>query len=126
MKLVYGGNLSDIPKPHRRWFEDKRRKPLVTVTVTRYHGIGQHYYVRISTENNPIWNSDGACWQNAWDDKDARGYDRDRKFDNPLYAKRFIDRFIRMFFPPDRFKHKIDFLGAATRATWFGKYKEGD
>lgn len=100
-----------------------------TAKIAKRHKCRHSYcpnHVRVSVENNPLWNSTGKQWQTAWDDNDARGYDRDRKFDDVLYAKRFADRFLRMFFPKCHFKHKIDFLGAASRRTWFGKYKEGD
>lgn len=71
--FVSGGHLADIPKPHRRRFPlHAIRKQLVAVEIYTWRGItlgAHHYYLDISEEANPIWDSLFCCWRCAWDDK---------------------------------------------------------
>jgi len=71
LRWSHGGHLEEISKPHTRFFPNPYRKRKVTVTISRYYGIGLHYYVSLQEEDNPIWN--GEAWQTAWDDKEGRG-----------------------------------------------------
>lgn len=79
-----GGHLADIPEPHIRKFPNPFVKREVKITISRYYGYGEHYYVSVKEESNPIWN--GSTWVDAWDDKEGKGlddlqlyFDRDEK-----------------------------------------------
>jgi hypothetical protein len=78
--MLVGGHLKDIPKPHRRKFDDKRRRRKVKYDITIFSGIGSHYYASLEEENNPIWNTatdeyrgGPIGWQESWDDTECKG-----------------------------------------------------
>jgi hypothetical protein len=49
--------LEDIPKPYKRYYDDKRRKRklFIEITTWRYVSIGaRHYYAKVREDDNPI------------------------------------------------------------------------
>lgn len=49
--------LTDIPKPYKRFYDDKRQKRLVFVRITTWRGIAigaKHYYAEVYEDSNPI------------------------------------------------------------------------
>ena len=77
----YGGYIIEIPKPHIRYFDDGRYRP-VEGEVTTWRGISfgaRHWYASLREVENPIWNPVGGyphkdpVWQAAWDDKICKG-----------------------------------------------------
>lgn len=68
-----GGHLADIPLPHIRYWPGADRKRRLTIGISRFYGVGEHYYLRIVQEKNPIWNSQEGYWHTAWDDEDGNG-----------------------------------------------------
>lgn len=114
---MLGGKLSEIPKPHRRLFDDKRRKRKLKISVQVFYGIGRHYHVTVRQEDNPIWNpltqaqaspswrevqnmdygKEIVGWQLAWDDEDGHGKSVLDKFDTLTQAKNFIKKAVKRF-----------------------------
>jgi hypothetical protein len=94
-----GGYLREIPKPHVRMFADKRRRRKVSVTIGVFYGIGHHYHVTMSEEDNPIWNCAENCWQFAWDDKNYRGRIETGIFGLETQAIDYVKRTARRYFP---------------------------
>jgi len=118
----YGGWLKDVPKPHRRFYDDRRRKRSVEVSVSRFWGQGDHYYVTLRQDDNPIWDATDDFWILAWDDHDkGEGLRLSRKFANRVFAQEWIDEQMAKYFPG----HKLLWLEENVSAKWFYK-TEGD
>lgn len=116
---VFGGYLKDIPKPHRRLFSDRRRKRAVRVEISRFYGIGVHYYVSLQLENNPVWNRETKTWQLAWDDTVGRGTTVTMRFNTESQAKQWVAE------QRSKVVHRNHvFYEGLTEKKWF--YKEGD
>jgi len=114
----FGGNLSDIPLPHRRYFDDKRRKREVRIILQTYFGIGTHYYIDLREEENPVWNPIDKVWQESWHDKDAKGLTFMGRFDTKQKAINWAYKMIQKHFP----KHRV--VGWGQSIKWF--YRESD
>ncbi len=83
---TFGGNLVDIPAPHRRrWPNDVCPRP-VKVEISSWVGRSagaKHYYARVTEENNPIWDSrpetigkragEPRGWTCPWEDEEGEG-----------------------------------------------------
>lgn len=57
-------SIKDIPKPHKREWDDKRLKRNVFVGITSWKGVSigaKHYYVNIYEDDNPIV-FEGRCF----------------------------------------------------------------
>jgi hypothetical protein len=123
MWTTFGGYVKEIPKPHKRFFDDKRRVWPIRVSITRYMGIGVHYYPSLELESNPIWNAEAKSWQLAHDDdegaeKRIRGpqcnsYEEAAKWVEYTYKTRFGRR-----------KQRYKLVHQFTDERWF--YREGD
>lgn len=98
---VSGGHIADYPGPHRRYYDDRRRKRKVTVGVIVY-SIGKHYWVSMRQDDNPIW--DGKSWRLCWDDKESRGRVLSRQCDNKIEVHHFVRHAMHFVFPG----HKLD------------------
>lgn len=114
--LTIGGYLKDIPRPWRRYFDDKRRKRKLRISIGTF-SIGVHYFVTIHQEDNPIWDcrthaeerpdwkeiqeteygNEVICWHKAWDDKEGEGIHLSEKFDTQFQAKKWIDKQLKRF-----------------------------
>lgn len=87
---VIGGLIEDLPLPHFRRFDDKRKRRELRVSVTRFgpdgFGIGPdaleggHIYVSLREEDNPILRlcpylagHTSPCWQICHDDTEGKG-----------------------------------------------------
>jgi len=49
--------FEDIPKPYKRYYDDKRRKRrlFIEITTWKYVSIGaKHFYAKVYEDNNPI------------------------------------------------------------------------
>lgn len=92
----YGGHLADIPLPHRRMFDDRRRKRKVDVSIKRWLS---HYHVSLHAENNPIWNSATKRWQHAWDDHECKSVSDGARFSTLSAANRWIKQTMAKKFP---------------------------
>ena len=104
---ISGGNLVEIPLPHKRYFDDRRRRRGVSVNIMRFP-LNPHYYVSIKEADNPIWNpreenERGGAWQLCWDDKEGRGLRHDQKFNTAKLAEGFIRKFLRRKFPRNKY-----------------------
>ena len=128
--MIMGGKIADIPKPHRRRFDDKRRKREARYSITKYEGIGVHYYAAIDEENNPIWDSSvseftgsgPAGWRDAHDDKDGKGRYFSKQCNTMKQAQRWIDATFKKEFGPKT--HKLVHKGSNRKPKWH--YKDGD
>jgi hypothetical protein len=118
--LFFGGYLEEVPKPHKRKFDDKRRKRRVFIRITIFYGIGIHYYVDIREESNPIWHKDKKCWWEPWDFKDDRLYFTERCL-TEKDAMDYIKKMELKYFPSTT--HKL-IKGDLGQKKW--NYKEGD
>ena len=90
-------------------FDDKRRKRTVTVRVMRFTGVGRHYHVSMTQENNPIWDLrddppffKGPCWRLARDDQEGNGLYISEKFRTWERAMAFIEKTCAKKFPGHR------------------------
>lgn len=118
----WGGWLKEVPKPHRRYYDDARRKRTVEVGVSRFWGQGDHYYVRLKQDDNPIWDTNSESWRVAWDDHEkGEGLRLSKKFANRVFAHEWIDKQMAKYFPG----HKLVWLEENVTARWFYK-TEGD
>ena len=57
--------LSEIPKPYKRVYDDKRRKRRLFVEITSWRGISigaKHFYAKIREDGNPIICGDSVCY----------------------------------------------------------------
>ena len=78
----FGGYLKDLSKPYKRQFPCDRKRE-VLARVSKYYGVGVHYHISITEEENPIWDKKENCWRTCWDDKSKE-----------TEGKRFDDSFI--------------------------------
>lgn len=113
-----GGNLEDIPKPHRFFYDDPKMNPLVFVESHIWHGIGIHYHTSIKEDINPVWNSAENHWQEPWG---ISQWSVDEKFNTPKEARDFVVKTLKKRFR--RKKIRVCFRSSEVRG-WF--YKEGD
>lgn len=115
----FGGHIADIPKPHRRYFDDRRRKRDVEVSICDYLGIiGKHFYAVLTEEFNPLWNAKEKRWQQCWDDDAGRGSTLSKQCYSRSEAEEWCHRAGRKAFKRHRFVH----VGQKLR--WF--YRDGD
>ena len=66
--------LSDIPKPYKRDYDDKRRKRKLFVEITSWQGISigaKHFYAKVYEEDNAI-RYNGRLFHDS-EDKDCNG-----------------------------------------------------
>lgn len=125
-----GGYLKEIPKPHKRYFDDRRRRREVTIHITIYQGIGMHYHVTLSEEDDSIWNISSSeyyedevvGWQTARDDDRSKGESISEKFNTPRQAEAFVRKTLRRRFPRKTHKYVYGWTGQSRK--WF--YKDGD
>ena len=122
-----GGKLADISLPHVRYYDDKRRKRYVELTIMRYWGFGNHYYVKLKEDDNPIAKADtntdgviGTRWMSAWDDPKSEGRCFERKFNTRFAAQNWIDATMQKEFPG----MKTVWLRSNVESRWF--YGSGD
>lgn len=113
--FVSGGHLANVPKPYRRMFHDKRLKRTVTARVMQFVGLGRHFHVSLTQEDNPILDECGdppfiesPCWRLAWDDEDGRGIYITRKFSTWERAMVFIEKTCAKKFPGHRIERQYD------------------
>jgi len=80
--LRSGGYLGELPYPHVRKYDDRRRRRPITISVTSFGPEalgGGHFYVTLKEDENPILqlsSTDGSnrpSWTLCWDDKDREG-----------------------------------------------------
>lgn len=72
---IHGGRIADFPGPHRRKFDDRRRKRTVTVEISTFEGFcagAVHYYLTFRVEDNPLWDEEEQTWRTCWDDPEAK------------------------------------------------------
>ena len=104
-----GGYLKELlfSDPPRRFFDDKRRKRPVHVKIIcygDYGGIGVHYYVTVTEDHNPIWDSKQNIWTSAWDDYVGEGKKFENKFNTYIAAQNYVRKVTKKF-PPK--SHRI-------------------
>jgi hypothetical protein len=120
-----GGRLAGIPQPWVRLCDDLSYRRNVTVRITRFWGIGQHYTASITEEDNPILDlSDPAepTWRRAWDDEAGKGRAFfSRRYLSETSAKRWARRTLEKEFQPAA---RYEVTNDTTGRRWF--YKEGD
>ena len=102
-KVIRGGNLSVIPKPHIRRYprygNPKQSDGKRTVLVHIYSWIGldpdaEHYYLDIQEEGNPIWDWIEKSWRFAWDDR-CHSISYNESFPDLMYAVYFARHFVK-------------------------------
>ncbi len=102
-----------IKKPYKRYFDDKRRKREVTVTISGYYPVGMHYHVSIRVEENLVWdekentwcayrNDPGLSWE--W----PRGISPTQSFGSYYMAERYAKKVFKLYFSPEKFTLDIN------------------
>lgn len=109
--VTHGGYFEDLPKPWVfRFGPGSPLKRQVNVSVHRYYGIGQHYWVSIDEEDNYIWDAKEKVWRHPWG-KTKTGEDdwqngkliKGQLFSRPCLsialAKSYVRHTLNRFFP---------------------------
>jgi len=125
----YGGNIAELPKPRRRRYGTrKREKRPVKVSVHKYYGLGQHYWVSLHEDDNPIWDKKEKGWRFCWDDNEGKGRIFSEPFLSMLSAQLWIEEMVKTEFPKKHFELNTNLNGLTEEdeKVWFGTYKEGD
>jgi hypothetical protein len=95
-RRTYGGYFVDQPSDCKRWFDDKRRRRVVTAKITSWAGsIGKHYYPSLEEEDNPAWDEKEQTWRICWDEPiehKGRRYGSGERFLSWHAASRWISR----------------------------------
>lgn len=114
-----GGHLKDMPKPHKRWFDDKPM--VVEVRIVKFYGIGIHYWTSVKEHYNAIW--DGKHWTSPWDDehKYMCPFSTERKCLTPKTATAFVKSTLKKRYKKQPILLKFE---TSEHRCWF--YKEGD
>lgn len=115
----FGGHRADFPKVVQREFPASRKRRKVTLTISIFFGIGRHYYVDLTEEDNPLWDPNQKCWVKPWDDVEAKGQRFSERFASERAAERWARRIIAKHFP----RHRIVRSGGRDNR-WH--YKDGD
>ena len=128
---TFGGHLSELPKPHfRRFGPHRKEKRPVKVSVHRYYGIGQHYWVTLREEENPIWDAEIGGWRQCWDDDKSKGRIESEQFLSLTSATLWVRKMQKKDYPPSRYKLSTNVsctnLVEDEEKVWFGHFKEGD
>jgi hypothetical protein len=118
----------------RRYFEAyPEQKRRVFVTITYFHGTGNHFHVEMREEPNYVYDEQSGSWVvppaelEEADPDEARpdGHDTGRhrfmKFNSDKTARLWVERTFHEEFDPDT--HELVFRGDVSRR-WF--YPEGD
>lgn len=101
---VFGGKLADLPKPHRRFYDDKRRKRPVRISVIVY-SIGKHYWTTLHEEDNPIWDEKEQDWRTCWDDAAARGRIQSKRCNSLVESGRWVRHMKNLVFKNHKLQH---------------------
>jgi hypothetical protein len=104
MRLIGGGNIKDYPGAKRKF--PGRKKRTVHVSIYKYYGIGQHFHVSLSEEDNPIWDVKEKSWRTCWGDFKGKGRFEFTTARSLLSVKAWIEETIADKFPPKT--HKIE------------------
>ena len=114
--------LSQIPTPHTRFFPhsaDRRRR--IYVTITFFHGTGNHFHVDMQEEHNYVFDSASGEWLEPTNDPHGEGRHRFMKFNRETTARRWVDDVFSEEFTNET--HELVFRGDVSNR-WF--YGEGD
>lgn len=91
-------SIETAQRPLRRFW--KKKEVPVRVTISRYWGIGIHYYATVREENNPIADGrDGATWWTTFsDDVKGRGRVFNKRHGTEAAARSWARRIIAKHF----------------------------
>jgi hypothetical protein len=111
--MTFGGFFKDYPGA-KRLFDEPGYKPKIHIGIRKYYGIGNHYWVTVQEEYNPIW--DGQGWRVCWDDPLKR-----RDFTDAFNTKKQAEKWLKEIIN----SHFKDFqIEIEPYSEWF--YKDGD
>lgn len=122
MSLLVGGRLEEIPQPHKRKFDDRRRKRKVYVSFRTWNGIGKHFYWYMKEETNPIWNRDKRRWQECFDDHGVKGRNLCGHQPTLQAAEEEVRQTFKKEFSPKT--HRM--VNAFTHSSVWWHYRDGD
>lgn len=96
---MLGGYLKDVPHGalKRRKFKSDNIGRYLSVSLTKYTGVGQHYYVSVREESNPLWNEKDQRWQKFWDDTEADGFSDHNRFNTLKQVEQYFKKIKRKF-----------------------------
>ena len=117
-EVVWGVNLEEVPEPHRWWFDDKRHRRGVTVTIGTFFGVGHHFYAEIEEQDDYVWDSCRKAWRRPWVAPPHGGQKFEERWSTVAAAERYVELILADHFP----RHKV--VSAKGRAIW--RYREGD
>jgi len=122
--MIYGGKLKELTKrPCKRKYPGKEKRS-VDISISRFSGIGVHYFVSIREEYNYIWDKKEKTWRQPWSsykDKKGRGQTFISKFNTYREAARYVKEIIAEHFSTKT--HKYEYEGEGT-GRWL--YRDGD
>ena len=111
--------LSEIPKPYKRVYDDKRRKKLLFIEIFTWRGtsIGaKHFYAKVYEDDNPILYGDSQYYFSEDKDKDGKSFggimDKEGSYNTLKGAVAWVINTILKEFP----NHKVfDMSGSLIR-----------
>ena len=121
--MRYGGNFKKFKKPLKRKYPGKEKRP-VKISVSRFPGIGIHYFVSIREEYNYIWDKKDKDWREPWrsyEDKKGSGKVFVNKFNTYGAAANYVKKILSEHF--DTKTHEWFYEGEGT-GRWL--YRDGD
>jgi hypothetical protein len=118
-----GGYLKDMQQPIVRWKDDPSRIPVVIITSMKYHGVGVHWYVDITDDDNPCLDAEGH-WCSPWDDKEPSGRNEGKKFDFETDIYKWVRRILLKWHPRGPVHLVFPSSDHEGVIKWF--YKDGD
>lgn len=119
---VMGGSWwAKIPQPYRFLHPTPVEKRKVRVEVTRYYGVGVHFYATVEERPNYVW--DGETWRQPWaaggfPDLDGKRFSG--RFDTYTEAVNFVNtRIAENFSPTTHELYDSSGFGKIENFQWF-------
>jgi hypothetical protein len=103
--------FKDVPKPYKRYYDDKRRKRRLFIEITSWQGLSVgavHYYAEIREDDNAIMQDDHLIYYGDDEDRKGRSFggvmDAETSFNTLEGAKAWVVNKILKEFP----NHMVD------------------
>jgi hypothetical protein len=117
----FGGEVDEYTT--KRWYDDPKHPMVVNLSLTKFSGIGMHFYVEIATSPNSLWSEKLQCWGRPWRDPDRCQY-WSEKFNTEAEAQAFIKTTLLTGFKKGPVVVFVKMHQNAQTVPWF--YRDGD
>lgn len=111
-RTIHGGEMQDIPHPHRRYWPEATEPRRVSVRFTDWSAAigGSHISLKIQEEHNYIWSETKQAWIEPWDDTKGTGFELETKFERYEDAVKVARAVVKIMFSDEK-KHRVDWDG---------------